>query len=158
MMDEIRPVLNDFVVTLLTGVLTLLGAFLVALAKKGFDWLNKKIESIQSQKLREDAAQATSMLQSVVTTTVEALQQSLGDDIRESIAKGDGKYTKEDLKALKNEALESVKHQLSAAATQILESVYTDLDSYICDLIEAAVLKLKSATYKSQSSKKLLNE
>lgn len=160
MFEQLQPVLREFVVTLATGLLAVLSAFLVALAKKGFDWISQKIDAMKSQSLREDARKATELLETVVTTTVTALQQSLGDDIKESLAKGDGKYTKEDLQNLKYEAIATIKHQLSESTTQILNGIYADLDSYICDLIEAAVhaLKSKGSGTEPASTKKLLNE
>lgn len=158
MFDELQPVIQDFIVTLCTGVLAILSGFLIALAKKGVDWVTEKIQSIKDEKIRQNLEDAVSKLESIVTTTVTALQQSLGDDIKESIAKGDGTYTKEDLLALKDKALETIKSQLTTATTELLSTAYTDLDGLVNNLIEAAVRKLKSESQSVTNSKQLLNE
>lgn len=162
MFESLRPVVQDFILTLVTGLLAVLSGFLIALAKKGFNWLTVKIESVKDAKVKSDIKDATETLETIVITTVSALQQSLGDDIRESIAAGDGRFSKEDLLNLKDQAVQTVKHQLTAATTEILEKVYSDLDQFIGDLIEAAVRSVKSEKqlHKTTSSttKTLLNE
>ena len=144
MWESIQPYVQDFLVTVLTGILAATSAFLIALAKKGFDWLSAKIESIRDQNSRDNLQQAIDNLENVVTTTVSALNQTLGDDIRESIEAGDGKYTSEDLHKLKDAALETIKAQLSESTKELLRTVYPLLDDYISDLIEATVKQLKS--------------
>lgn len=162
MFESLRPVVQDFILTLVTGLLAVLSGFLIALAKKGFNWLTVKIESVKDAKVKSDIKDATETLETIVITTVSALQQSLGDDIRESIAAGDGRFSKEDLLNLKDQAVQTVKHQLTAATTEILEKVYSDLDQFIGDLIEAAVRSVKSEKQlhetTSSTTKTLLNE
>lgn len=166
MLDSLQPVVQDFLVTLCTGVLAVLSGFLIALAKKGVDWVNEKIQSIQDDKIRQDVENAVAKLDTIVTTTVTALQQSLGDDIKNSIVNNDGKYTKEDLLALKDQAFLTIKNQLTVSTTELLNSTYEDLDSLINNMIEAAVrnIKLESTPLTEllvsgeESTTKVLNE
>lgn len=161
MFESLQPVVHEFIVTLVTGLLAILSGFLIALAKKGFNWITAKIDSIKDEKVKSDIKNATETLETIVSTTVVALQQSIGDDIRESLAAGDGKFTKEDLLNLKDQAVETVKHQLTESTTKILEGVYSDLDGFIRDLIEASVRSLKTdsqSVVSHGSTKTLLNE
>lgn len=161
MLESLQPVIQDFVVTVVTGLLAILSGFLIALAKKGFNWIGAKIDSIKDAKVKSDIKNAVETLETITHTTVVALQQSIGDDIKASIAAGDGKFTKEDLLNLKDQAVETIKHQLTESTTEILKGVYSDLDGFIRDLIEAAVRSLKSESSSvaiSESTKTLLNE
>ena len=144
MFDQVQPVLQNFVATVLAGVLSLLAAFLVACAKKGFNWLSAKVDKINDDKAKDTLKLAISSLDTIVNTTVTSLQQSLGDDIKKSLQDGDGKYTREDLLALKDQALETINHQLTDSAKEALSSVYSDLNSYIGDLIDSKVRELKT--------------
>lgn len=145
MLESLSPVLRDFIITLATGLLGVASAALIALAKKGFDLMSEKIDGLKDEHSRLTFAEALNNLNTIVTTTVTALQQTLGDEIRKSIENNDGVYTREDLLALKDKALVAVKSQLSDAAKKAILSVYNDLDDFISDLIEAKVRELKES-------------
>lgn len=145
MLESLSPVLRDFIITLATGLLGVVSAALIALAKKGFDLMSEKIDGLKDEHTRLTFAEALNNLNMIVTTTVTALQQTLGDEIRKSIENNDGVYTREDLLALKDKALVAVKSQLSDAAKKAIQSVYNDLDDFIADLIEAKVRELKES-------------
>lgn len=153
MFEQLQPVVNDFIVVVITGLLSVLSGFLIALAKKGFNWVSEKIDTLQNEKLRSDADQALKNLETLVTTTVTALQQSIGDDIKTSLSKNDGIYTKEDLLALKNQAIETIKHQLTDSSKEILSQTYSDLDTFIEDLVEVAVRSLKTTNTEEVNKK-----
>lgn len=139
MWNEVQPVLQQFLVAVLTGILGVASAFLIAVAKKGFDWLSAKIDSIKQDDTRKLLAEANNALSTIVYNTVEALNQTLGDDIRASLAAGDGKYSKEDLLNLKATALNTINKQLTQTYRDVLETAYPALDAYISDLVETAV-------------------
>lgn len=143
MWNEVQPVLQQFLVAVLTGILGVASAFLIAVAKKGFDWLSAKIDSIKQDDTRKLFAEANQALCTIVYNTVEALNQTLGDDIRASLAAGDGKYSKEDLLNLKATALNTINKQLTQTYRDILETTYPALDAYISDLVETAVRSYK---------------
>lgn len=143
MWETVSPVLQDFVVTLLGGVLALLSAFLIAIAKKGFDWLQAKIENTKNEETRAAIKMAVENLEKTVCNVVVSLQQTLGDLIKDSIENNTGEYTKEDLLALKEEAYKKVTAQLSEATLTILNQAYDDLADHIYDLIEQNVRLLK---------------
>lgn len=148
MFSEIQPALQDFTVTVVTGVLAVLGGFLVALAKKGFNWVSSKIDLISDEKAQNALNNALSNLENIVVTTVTSLQQTLGDTIKESLKTGEGEYTQEDLMELKSIAIERVKAQLTESAKTALSTAYNDLESFISEMIEKAVRDLKNSESK----------
>lgn len=144
MFEQVTPVLQDFVVTLLAGALAVASAFIIALIKKGFNWLDAKIDKIGDEKAKTALDTAKDNLEDIVTTTVTSLQQTLAKDIKESIANNDGKYTRDDLLALGDKAFNSVKAQLTDATRDALATAYSDLDGFIRDRVEAKVLEVKA--------------
>lgn len=143
MWNDVSPILKDFIFAVLSGLLTLLSGFLIALAKKGFDWLSAKIDNIKNVTAQNRIKAALGLLEDLVKTTVTSLQQTLGDDIKESIKNADGKYTREDLLKLKDTAIISIKSQLKASTLVLLNSAYENIDILIEDLIEAQVRNMK---------------
>ena len=143
MWEEIRPVVMNFLVVLLGGLLSLLSAFLIAVAKKFFDWLGAKIENVKEITMQNRLKSATKYLQNLVEVTVTSLQQTLGDDIRESLKEKDSLYTREDLLALKDKALFTIKSQLKESAVAVLTTAYENIDDLISDMIEMQVHNLK---------------
>ena len=143
MWQDIEPVLKNFLLALMGGLLSLLSAFLIAVAKKFFDWLSAKIDNIKEITMQNKLKSATNYLKNLVEVTVTSLQQTLGDNIRESIAKADGNYTREDLLALKDTALATIKSQIKTSVLDVLTTSYENLDSLIGDMIETQVHQLK---------------
>lgn len=169
MYEQIQPILQDFMITLITGVLAILSGFLVALAKKGVNWVSAKIDAVKDENIRERALDAVDKLETIVNTTVISLQQTLGDDIKTSILNNDGKYTREDLLALKDKAVSDVEHQLTSSTVELLGTIYPDVHKMIEDLVEMSVRNLKfltdttivsevCTTTEESSAKKILNE
>lgn len=156
MNDIVIPAFQDFVNTLVTGVLGVLSAFLIALAKRGFDWVSEKIDGLKDDRAQKALNNALSHLYEIVNATVISLQQTIGDEIKASIAANDGKYSQEDLYALRDQALASVNAQLTSAMKEALSTAYTDLDSFIIDLIETKVREMKIGLLSGSPSAKVL--
>lgn len=146
MFEQMQPVIQNFVVTVVAGILGVLASFLIACAKKGFEWIAAKVSKVKDDTARDAINNALKDLNALVTATVTSLQQSLGDDIKKSIAEGDGRYTRDDLLALTDTAMATIKSQLSDSAKQALSTVYADLNSFIADLIQSKVRELKAGT------------
>lgn len=144
MFEQVTPVLQDFVVTLLAGALAVASGFIIALVKKGFNWLDAKIDRIGDDKAQAALSTATDNLERITLRTVTSLQQTVVKEIKESIAANDGQYTRQDLLNLTDQALASIKAQLTDATKEALSTAYSDLDSYIRDLIQTTVYELKA--------------
>lgn len=144
---EFQEIFKNFLIMLLTGVLSALAGFLIALAKKGFEWLNAKIANVKDATYRENLKRLNTLLETTVYNVVTSLQQTVGDEIRESIKNGDGEYTREDLLALKDKALDQVVNQITNTDWSMLQEIYDDLTQHVLDLIEVNVYNLKSDTF-----------
>lgn len=144
MQAQFQEIFKDFIGVLLTGILGALGVFLIALVKKGFNWLSAKIGLIEDETVRKNVEDLNRLLEDIVCRVVTSLQQTLGDEIKESIASGDGKYTRDDLLKLKDKALEQVTAQITAEDWEALSEIYNDLVGHVSDLIEVNVYQLKN--------------
>lgn len=143
---ELKPIFENFIGVLLTGILSVLGVFLIALVKKGFNWLSAKIGLIQQEQVRQDLSDLNKLLEDTVCQVVTSLQQTLGDEIKQSIKDNDGKYTREDLLKLKDKALEQVMNQITDRDWGKLSEIYDNLIGHVSDLIEVNVYQLKNNT------------
>ncbi len=143
---QFQEIFKDFVGVLLTGILGALGVFLIALVKKGFNWLSAKIGLIEDETARQNLYRLNSLLESTVCNVVTSLQQTLADEIKQSIANGDGKYTRDDLLNLKDKAIEQIVGQISEADWEALSEIHTNLIEHVKDLIEVQVYSLKGGT------------
>lgn len=156
MWEILQPAVQDFIVTLVTALLGVLSAFLIALAKQGFDWITEKINDLKDDRAQKALNNALSHLYEIVNATVISIQQTIGDEIKASIAGNDGKYTQEDLYALRDKALASINSQLTNSMKEALSTAYSDLDSFIIDLIETKVREIKSSLLPSGVSSRVL--
>lgn len=144
MQAQFQEIFKDFIGVLLTGILGALGVFLIALVKKGFNWLSAKIGLIEDETVRKNVEDLNRLLESIVCRVVTSLQQTLGDEIKQSIKDNDGKYTREDLLELKDKALEQVMAQITTEDWEALSDIYDDLVGHVCDLVEVNVYQLKN--------------
>lgn len=143
-MNDVYQVLSNWCLTvLLPGLLSVLAGFIIALAKKGFDYLTAKIEGIKNENLKCLTYSSLNDLQTIVESTVISLQQTLGDDIKASIKAEDGKYTRDDLLKLKDTALKSINSQMTETMNEAVNSITNDATEYINSLIEQTVYRLK---------------
>ena len=143
---DFKQLFNTFVEMTVSGLLTVLSGFLIALAKELFSFLKSKVQKNKSEILKNTLSNALDILQSTVETTVVSLQQTIGDDIKESLRNKDGKYTREDLLALKDKAFQIIVDQVDVAILDTVNTVYDDLEGYINNLIEVSVRKLKESS------------
>lgn len=170
MFEQLQPVIQDAVVTTATVLLSILSAFLIAVAKQAFTWFEERIVTIKDARAQEVVRNAKDDLHEIVNTTVRSIQKTLADDIKESIKNDEGKYTREDLCALANKAYNNIMGQLSLSSKAALIGVYNDLEGYVKDLIEAKLNEMKNevkfpqfdivdtAEVEAPVEKKLLNE
>lgn len=154
---DFQTIMQNFLVTLVTGILGVLAAFLIGLVKKGFAWIDAKINNVKNETAKTEFFRASSILQDTVSNVVTSLQQTIGDEIKKSLANNDGKYTRDDLLNLKNVAFMEITNQLSSGVMEILNGVYDDVDDVINSMIETKVHELKDGLC-TLSTKTLLVE
>jgi len=77
-------------------------------------------------------------VQSVITTVVQATNQTFVDDLKKA-----NKFTKESATEAKNKALEMAKELITEETANAIEQVYGNVDLYLDSMIENTVKELK---------------
>lgn len=132
--NELMTSLVKLVVAILVIVLPVL---LKPLNEKISKMVSAKIESLDSEKKEKIFNSAMEILNRLVVTTVEYLEQEYGNEIRKGIA--DGTRKSEELYELKDKAKEIVSSQISNEVIKILGTKITDVPKLIDNLISEQV-------------------
>ena len=141
MREIVMDVLSGIAVALLiTALYTVIGE-VQAFLKIQIDKLKSNKTFEDNLILQESFRFAERFLDSLVRSSVAAMEQTKAKDLREKVRKG--MESKEALKALALEVRDSVKAALTPAATAELSKFITDLDAYIDTKIESSVRDLK---------------
>lgn len=136
-MSELYELLgSELFVTLLSVLVSLLGAGLTWLSKKSADYIQKKIEN-------ENLSQLLTQVNEVVFTSVNAALQEQVEEIKERSK--DGKLSKEEAKRIKENVVNKILSKLSDGTVEQLDEVFGDVKSYIKDKVEAEVKKAKNS-------------
>jgi len=133
-MEMLKDILSIVIYTVITGA----GVIVV---KKVLDFVNTKIDEVQTntQLSKYDSLnKIIDQVQSVVTTAVQATNQTFVDDLKKA-----KKFTKESATEAKNKAFETAKKLITEEAANAIEQVYGNVDVYLDNLIEDTVKALK---------------
>lgn len=133
-MEMLKDILSIVIYTVITGA----G---IAVVKKVLDFVNTKIDEVQTntQLSKYDSLnKIIDQVQSVVTTAVQATNQTFVDDLKKA-----KKFTKESATEAKNKAFETAKELITEEAANAIEQVYGNVDVYLDNLIEDTVKALK---------------
>lgn len=144
-MEELKGVLNDFVmewlIKILTVVLTLLGTYITMYYKKLIALSIKKVESIESENERTLIKGAIDNLDKLILQSVTSLNETMVKGLKE--ANEDGKLTMEDINTIKNSIHLLVNSQITDATKEAVNKQLNDIDAYIEHQSELALLILK---------------
>jgi len=133
-MEMLKDILSIVIYTVITGA----GVIVV---QKVLDFVNTKIDEVQTntQLSKYDSLnKIIDQVQSVVTTAVQATNQTFVDDLKKA-----KKFTKESATEAKNKAFETAKKLITEEAANAIEQVYGNVDVYLDNLIEDTVKALK---------------
>lgn len=109
-------------------------AVIIPLVKAAFTWLKSKTEN-EALKAAIDEAQT------VASTIVTSLQQTVVDGLKAKSA--DGKLTAEDAASVAEMAAQQFFNDISDKSLDLLEGHIPDIEAYIKRVIESQLLKLK---------------
>lgn len=126
----------DWTQIIIAAVSLMFTAVIVPLVKAGFEWLKGKTHN-------EALLTAITEAQTVADNVVAQLQQSVVGDLKAKSA--DGKLSIDDVKQIAQTAYQLFINDLSAGSLEVIESNAESLKEYVGNLIEARLLKLKSA-------------
>lgn len=133
-MELIKEIFDLVIYTIITGA----G---VVIIKKISDFINTKIDEVQAnaQISKYDGLnRIIDQVQSVVTTVVQATNQTFVDDLKKS-----KQFTTESAIEAKNKSLKMAKELITEEAANAIEQVYGNVDLYLENLIENIVKELK---------------
>ena len=134
---DYTQILNTILVAIIGGVV----GVIIALIKKGFVWVNAKIDSIKSESERKLLQSATEEAEGVVVNVVTALQTDIVDGLKK--ASEDGKLTEAEIKDLGIQSFNKFVDGMSTGGLEILKNSKTNFEAYISDLVKAVVQSIK---------------
>lgn len=141
-MEEVQVLLNTLLVTILTGVIGIAGAYATLLLKKVTTKIQAETSKIESDKERVLVNDAVMSINDLVYQAVFAMQTTTVEAIKDKAA--DGKLTLEESKEIANTVKDNVLAQLSTEVQSLATKQIENLDLYILDRIEVELEKVKT--------------
>ena len=141
MLQELMTALQTAAITAAIAAITALSAVFIA-------WVNalknKALKSIQN--MEEDHKQtqldkANEQLDRLTTTVVMSIEQEEKQELLKMVE--DNRIDEEELRKLREMAVNRIIDQLSPDAKEILEANHGDINTYTSDLVSRKVLELK---------------
>lgn len=143
-MQEIQTVLNESLMTLATGVISLLSAYGVYYLRKASDKVREQAAQIKDERLRRQLDNAIHDVGILLNTTVGAIEQTTAKKLREAVK--DGKVDRAELEALSKQAFAEIKAKVKPEAQKVIKENLGSFDEYLSNMIEFKVLELKALT------------
>lgn len=139
-MDDIKVLMNTLAVTVLTGVIGILGAYARLTLKKIELRVDAETAKIEDEKTRNMVELAFNSVRDVVTNAVITAETTTVAQIKQ--ANEDGKLTKEDGERVLNQVKETVSAQVSTDTKNALTTVIGSFDDYVEQLIHAQLAQI----------------
>lgn len=139
-MDDIKVLVNTLAVTIITGVIGIIGAYAKLALKKIELKAQAEASKIEDEKTREMILLAFNNAKEVVTNAVITAETTTVAQIKK--ANEDGKLTKEDGEKVFAAVKDDVLNQLSDDTKSAMTTVVSNFDSYIEDLIHAQLAQI----------------
>lgn len=144
MTEQILEGLQQGVVTVVLALIGLAVSYAITYINKLKVKLQDEANKLEDDATRELATSTINRIGELAIATVSALEQEYGKAIRDSIACGDGEFTRDDLIALHSKAVESIKDQLTDTAYTAMQSQINDVEGYISTKVSEALFDIKS--------------
>lgn len=139
-MEEIKVAINTLAIMIVTGVVTILGAYAKLTLKKIELKVQAETAKIEDDKTREMILLAFSNVKDVVNNAVITAETTTVAELKK--ANDDGKLTKEDGDKVFATVKDKVLAQVSEDTKTALNTVIGDFDSYVEDLIHAQLAQI----------------
>lgn len=138
-------VLNEFIVSLAVGLVTLLSSYIIYYIRKATLKIVVETEKLDNEEQRILVQTAVERLEDVTTKTVWSIEQRTAKELRENVKIG--KTSREELKQLSEVAYQDILDQMKPEYIQVLEETLVDMEGYIKNTIEAKLLEMKEELY-----------
>lgn len=140
-MEMLKDNLMNLVQIVLTGIIPIMGGYLIYLVQLGVSTLKAKTQGIKNTQQKVLVDNAIDRVDTLIQTNVIAMQETLVKDIKEYM--NDGVVTKEELAKVKDNVIELVKGQMSDELTNLMMTEIKDVDSYLSNRIEEILKEVK---------------
>jgi|UPI0006B42A58 hypothetical protein len=138
-------VLNEFIVSLAVGLVTLLSSYIIYYIRKATLKIIVETEKLDNEEQRILVQTAVERLEDVTTKTVWSIEQRTAKELRENVKTG--KTSRKELKQLSEVAYQDILDQMKPEYIQVLEETLVDMEGYIKNTIEAKLLEMKEELY-----------
>lgn len=139
-MEDIKVLMSTLAVTVLTGVIGILGAYARLTLKKIELRVDAETAKIEDEKTRNMVELAFNSVKDVVTNAVITAETTTVAQIKQ--ANEDGKLTKEDGQKVLSQVKETVSAQISTDTKDALTTVIGSFDDYVEQLIHAQLAQI----------------
>lgn len=136
-----REAIQNFLEVIGIALLNLAGVYGVYCINKFATYLKTKTEKIESEKQKALVDSAISRVSNLVQVAVNSAEQSTAKELRELVK--NGVKDRSELLAIGQNVVENVYSQLTPEVENLVKSEVQDVKSYILDLVEESVGKLK---------------
>lgn len=141
-MEQIMDALNMLFVTVVTGIIGIVGTYITIFFKNLTAKVKASTSSIKDEKQRALVDSAINRLDQIIYTTVYSTQLTLVEKIK--AASADGKLTKDECSGIKQTVICEVKNQISDEIQGLVIEEITDIDTYISNKIETELSRIKN--------------
>lgn len=124
------------------ALIGLVSAYLVVFIHRAAERIKAETSTVKNEDQRKLINDAIDRINDLATKGVAQTEQTLAAQLRQAVK--DGKATPEDLKALGDALKKDVYDQLSEDVKKALAGQITDIEKYVSDTVESALLDLKN--------------
>lgn len=140
-MELITSTATEVLVSIVLGVITLVGGYAVYFIRLGSAKLKEQTAQIKDEKTRKLLDNAREDVVELVTISVNAMEQTTARALRDAVKLG--KADREELLALGKKVFDEVKDEIAPEAQRVITENLGDFDIYLTKRIEDAVLAIK---------------
>ena len=140
-MELITSAASEVLVNVVLAVITFAGAYAVYYIRLGSVKLKEQTEQIKDEKTRKLLDNAREDVVDLVTTSVNAMEQTTARAVRDAVKAG--VKDREELLALGKKVFDEVKAAIAPEAQRVITENLGSFDDYLSKRIEDAVLKVK---------------
>ena len=134
-------ILKETLTTILTAIISLLGAYAVFYINKAKQKIDVETEQIKDEKQKKLVNDAIDRIQALTISAVNATQETTVKELKLAIA--NGTKDRAELVALSGKVATDIYGQLTPSVLELAQTEIVDVKSYILDLIENQVTALK---------------
>ena len=141
MFEELQPALITLCVTILSGAIAVVGAYVTLYLRKIMVKLQAETNKITNDVEKQLAQDSLARINELIFQSVLATQVTIVEGLKN--ASEDGKLNKEDAEKIAESVKKQVLEQLAPDVVSSVKTQINDLDAYINSRIEVELTKVK---------------